>query len=193
MKRSIILSSLVFIFPLTVRANLTAVATGPVAGDSFQTGLVWFGCGVPGCDLVGFRINSGGPFEFPALTDFTTDSIAPPIGTGSATAAGWSELSNDGTFAFSGGPGQASIFQILNWAGTAGIPFSYSTVAFLTGQDTPSGWADILFDGEVTTTLAGTWFPTRPEFQGEPIPIPGAVWLGAFGLGLVGWTRRRAA
>ena len=192
MKRSIVLSTLVLVFPLAARADLSLVATDPIAGDSFQTGLA-FGCGAPGCDLVGFRINSGGPFEFPALTDFNTDDWAPPVGTGSATAVGWSEIYNDGTFAYASGPAEDSVYTILNWAGTDGDPYNYSVVLFEVGEDTLALSVNFFFDGESGGQGAGTWFPTRTEIDGQIIPIPGAVWLGALGLGMVGWVKRKDA
>lgn len=87
----------------------------------------------------------------------------------------------------------------LNWfddpsATIQGIDLIASTIPGLTFEFGPNE-LHIAFPGGAfeyqQNAVAGHFVPVSAHFEISHIPIPGAVWLGTLGLGMVGWLRRR--
>lgn len=157
---------------------------GPYEGNSFY--FVGFSTSIA-IDKIVVQHNSGAAFEPDALIEFSSDS------TFTTPLTGWTQTWNDGNYAVANGPagGSAPIFWKFHFAGNTGDPVSFDFAVWAPGEDNPLFVVTVQsFDGAVAAVGTSEWTPTRDDIQA---PLPQAVYLGALGLGMVGWARRRLA
>jgi hypothetical protein len=162
------------LLPVVAMGDFTPVGD-PFDGDSWGQAFAESGVGM--FDLVSVRmVSSGDYFENPTHRSFN--------------ASGWSTTyeKSDGTGVILGtatGPAVSSMTWNIWFAGAQSDPVTFDFVAF--DGDTLLESARAAWSGSGWTITLGPWEPTRNEL----VPVPGAVLLGALGLGAVASVRRR--
>ena len=133
-----------------------------------------------------FRVNEGGPWSHPGATRMLL---------GGALPGGWAEVYNTDPVLSVAGPSRDDLSFWVHAEGSFFGPGDFDVVLF--DGDTITAGANFY-----TSLLAGVpcfwnvgetnWNPSREEVGSPaPIPAPVAAVLGAMGLGLVGWIKRR--
>lgn len=170
---------LIFAGALPASADFSMeVISEPKGGGSWIVGL-----GLPSdisYDLVGTRITTGEPYGEPAFLDFKV--------------GGWSEILNDPVrvIAAASGPYNDNVGFTLHFSGDFADPVHFDVVAY--SGETLLGCMHGYWPGDgpaaaVLVISPGDWDPGGPGvFQ---IPAPGAVLLGAIGLGLIVVVKRK--
>jgi len=165
----------------TATADLVPVGD-PVPGGS------WFQqfneTGVGNFDLVAVRMTSAGD-TFEHSTHYGFDQ------------AGWALKYENApmypTLASATGPAVTSLTWTIKFAGNNNDnPLAFDFVAFYGDTLLESAHCYWPADGtphynDWVITAPGSWSPTRAEL----VPVPGAVVLGAVGIGLISWWKRR--
>lgn len=156
----------------------------PVPGNSWDQ--QWTFDGLPGFDVFAMHIDSGGSFEVPALIDFVGGS-------------NWSYYAGDnpdGTMAVASGDATNSLSFMSVFVSTllrdddmsdtdiSFVAYNENRDSYETGYhyDHSSGWEQL--DDPAWDP------PSSGELKDLTVPAPGALVLGAVGLGLVGWVKR---
>ena len=171
LKRLAVPVFLLALLGLATATNADYIALGSHDPDSF--------------DLIAVMVDpAGSHLAMPGLLDLFTDDWGAPFGSGSAAAAGWSEIFNDGLFAVATGP-STSLWFSVQLQGTLGDPYS-ANVAMFDGDTMVGG------GGAASGLDLLPWEPTRGEIESR-IPAPGAVVLAMLGLPAIGWVKRRFA
>ena len=183
MKRLISISAiagLVLATTGTAMADLTPLGD-PTEGDSWSQGFNESGIG--SFDRVAVKMSSAGDsFQSPTHYSSSNGSWAllyentPPYPT-LASASGNPLTSLTWSVRFAGGTGNPFVFDY--------VAFNGSTIVNSAHAVWGPGWGITNYG----TSPSPYW---NPSFA-DVIPAPGAVLLGAIGLGLVGWIRRRFA
>jgi len=182
MRKLAFISLALLAFVPAVMAGLAPVGN-PQQGQSWGQG--WVENGVGPFDLIGARIVSGDSFEPPALSGFSGGS-------------GWVIGLNTASLASAGGSSTTSENFTTNFTGTAGPDAVVLDFVAFNGSLIVDS-ARLYYDPTDTTGLtqfsgydwwygASDWTVVRSDLV---VPGPAAVVLGAIGLGLVGWVKRR--
>ncbi len=141
-------------------------------------------------DLIVAQVDSGGPFANPGMTN-----ISGPGG----PLAGWGEIYRNGdTFVAAAGPafnvagtGQSDPGMTFDvWfesPGSTTPPVQWKFAVFNDGQKKLVSWI-MDWNGSSYSYQPSGWTPDI-----SAIPAPGAVLLGAIGLGIVGMIRKRSS
>jgi hypothetical protein len=178
----LVLVGVVVLATLPARADLVPV------GDPVETGS-WsqqFYEDVPSAypfDLVAVNMTSAGDyFLSPAQSAFTQSN--------------WKTVyeypGSNVTLASAAGPNAVNwLYWNINFAGAKTDPLAFDFVAFRSGSETIVDAAHAVWSGSGWSFSATTWKPARSEVN--PVPVPAALVLGAIGLGLAGWLKRRVA
>ena len=131
-------------------------------------------------DYIAFEIvtdNGGGPFEAPALSNFTNPANS------DAPAADWNAVFDDANMIHATGPASTVALAFdIHLSGSVSGPVTFQGVAFLNGV--------MQFSAEFVWTGTGTFFITNEDMwnpdpgslPGLIVPLPAAVWMGSLGL-----------
>ncbi|HET6430413.1 MAG TPA: hypothetical protein VM389_05820 [Phycisphaerae bacterium] len=170
-------------WPLAARADLDLdiyPIGDPIQGNSWSHNVSVSGANT--YDLLAARmVTPGATFEDPYFTN---------IG-----ASGWSVVLGTPVVASMGGPQSAGgwTFQIHFPDDPGARSFVFDFAGFKDGSEDPYRFSRWEWNGSswkvYATNSSPYWVPTRSEV----VPAPGAVLLGAIGLGVVGWWRRHRA
>ena len=175
-----VVALLAFVLVAVVAPTLQAAPTVNMLGDPFDGGSWGFTAaagGVGAFDLVAVRIASGADtFESPAIRNISNPSwnmvLDRPL-LASFAGSSVSSLSWDTYFA-----GATPSALQLDWALFNGQQLVAWTHWDLDAAGHLANW---------TLNPVNGWQPTRADV----VPVPGAALLGALGVSLVGWLRRR--
>ena len=131
-------------------------------------------------DYIAFEIvtdNGGGPFEAPALSNFTNPAD------GDAPAADWNAVFDDANMIHATGPASTVALSFdIHLDGSISEPVTFQGVAFLNGVFQFS--ADFVWTGAGTVSITNedVWNPDPASLPGLMVPLPAAIWLAGIGL-----------
>lgn len=175
-----------FVGMLFALACSTATADLFPMGDPMEGGSWGQRFGYRGSELIdrlAVKIGAGGPFEANVLREFFPTSL------------GWSSVFEwgDPHPTIAGASGTATQNLSLEVWFVPDIPEAV-TIEFNTyspGENLPLERFRAVYDGSAWFVGSGDWYAPWDEII--HVPAPGAALLGAMGLGLVAWARRRLA
>lgn len=172
----LVLVGVVVLATLPARADLVSVGD-PAEGGSWTQGFNESGVG--NFDVVAVKMLSvGDTFEHATHSGFSVPGWA---------LSGENALQYP-TAASASGPATTNLTWSIKFAGLRSNPLVFDFVAF--SGDNPKEEATASWNGSGwTITAGGSWKPSRAEI--DAIPAPAALLLGAIGLGLAGWLKRR--
>jgi len=151
----------------------------PVETDSWKQGFIEDGVGT--FDLVAVK-----------MVTYPEDAFKTPTHSSFSVGA-WHLLGEapSGTpqMASATGPAVTSLTWNIQFNDAKTDPLVFNFVAF--GGETLRESARASWSGSAWTITAGSWSPSRADILA--IPAPAALLLGAIGLGLAGWLKRRVA
>jgi hypothetical protein len=134
-------------------------------------------------DLVAVHASEGRSFTHPTHRLFspntwnTTYEVGDPIIQATAQAPALTSVTSlEWDIAFAGDPNHPLSFNIVAFYDEAPVYGAY------TMHWSGSGWSD---------PIGAEWPVNYEDVVPPPVPTPGAAFLGALGLGLVGWVKRR--
>ena len=140
-------------------------------------------------DYIAFELltdNGGGPFEGPALSNFTNPA------NGDAPAAGWNAVFNDANMVYASGPASTVALAFdIHLDGSVSEPVTFQGVAFLNGVMQFSAEFVWTGTGTIFITNEDMWNPDPGSLHGLIVPLPAAVWMGSLGLLGVMMIRRK--
>jgi hypothetical protein len=157
-----------------VRADLTS-GGDPLLGGSWAQAFLWGGGPF---DLIAVQMVSEDFFESLTHRSFSAPdwSTVYEVGSGSAVTLGTAV-----------GPSVSQMISEIYFAGPQDDPLEFDFVQFSGARLVASG--RMAWSGTDWSVSAGSWTPERGDLV---TPVPGAAVLGAIGLGLFGWMRRRS-
>ena len=121
--------------------------------------------------------NGGGPFEAPALSNFTNP------GNGETPAADWNAVFDDANMIHAAGPASTVALAFdIHLSGSVSGPVTFQGVAFLNGVMQFSATFVWTGDGTFSITDENMWNPDPGSLPGLMVPLPAAVWMGSLGL-----------
>jgi len=131
--------------------------------------------GVGNFDLMAIRMTSPAPDEFeqPAFRNFTDGT--------------WHTLLNGTTLASATGSSLDWLRFDIVFAPAQSEPLAFDFMAYR--GDTKLEYAHAVWNGGGWTITAGA--PSSAPDRATVVPVPAALLLGAIGLGLAGWIKRR--
>jgi hypothetical protein len=179
LNRTILTLSALYLFALSANAHANFIPTS-FGGTGLSDPI----------DLIAIQVNPAGAHLASPTFTITTDDEAPPFGSGSVFASGWTEGYNDGIIAIATGPGI--------------LPDFFATFEYL-GSSSPYAQEVVLFSGSKFVTGGGasngvafpSWdanSPTRAELDlllAGNVPEPTTVALLGLALGAMCFRTRR--
>ncbi len=175
--------------------NLSVVAV-LLSATTAVAGFAWIGSPIQGAGGWFQRFQEDGVGDF----DLVAVQIASPVGSFESpthrnfTAGGWSttyELGTPPTLATAVGATVDWMQWDIGFTGQKSDSLAFDLVAFWGDDRVDSVHAS--WNGSAWGMTTGEWSPDRSALVPVLVPTPDGALLGAIGLGLVGWAKRKVS